>query len=136
MWELCPALVPVSIPISLRFCILFPQQVSTSCKDCEDIRRELEKLQSDYCALTEQMEPVLVTNEALRRSSLMLQERSAALLEELSVKEAEWSHREDKLQAAVGVAREGMSSGEWKGGEGKRGKVEAEEGSRREGAFG
>ncbi len=72
-----------------------------TCSDCERAQGELNKLQIDYSSLAQHMEAVLSTNEALRKSSLLLQERSAALLEELSIKEAEWSLREEKLQAAV-----------------------------------
>jgi len=77
------------------------QQVSSSFTDCEPVKGQLTKLQTDYSSLAEHLQGVLATNEALRKSSLLLQERSAALLEELSVKEAEWSLREEKLQAAV-----------------------------------
>ena len=85
----------------LTSCVM--QQVSKSCADCEAAKMELSKLRTDYSSLTEHLEGVLATNEALRKSSLLLQERSATLLEELSVKEAEWSLREEKLQAAVRV---------------------------------
>ena len=44
---------------------------------------------------------MLASNEALRRGSTLLQEKSEALLEELSIKEAEWSQREDRLKEEV-----------------------------------
>ena len=42
-----------------------------------------------------------MSNEALRKGSVLLQEKSEALLEELSIKEAEWSQREDRLKEEV-----------------------------------
>ena len=50
----------------------------------------------------------MVTNEALRKGSLLLQEKSEALLEELSIKEAEWSQREDRLKEEVCVGCNGL----------------------------
>lgn len=44
---------------------------------------------------------MLASNEALRQGSVLLQEKSEALLEELSIKEAEWSQREDRLKEEV-----------------------------------
>lgn len=44
---------------------------------------------------------MLASNEALRKGSALLQEKSEALLEELSIKEAEWSQKEDRLKAEV-----------------------------------
>ena len=62
---------------------------------------EVERLHTENSELTNQIQEVLDCNEGLRKSSLLLQERSQALLEELSLKEAEWSQREDKLKAEV-----------------------------------
>ncbi len=51
--------------------------------------------------LSNQLAKVLASNEALRKGSLLLQEKSEALLEELSIKEIEWTEREDRLKAEV-----------------------------------
>ena len=40
-------------------------------------------------------------NESLRDSNLLLQGKCETLLEDLSVKEAQWSQKEDRLTAEV-----------------------------------
>lgn len=71
------------------------------CTDFEALLSEVEKLRSDNGELTRHLEIVLASNESLRSNSLLLQSRSAELLEELSVKEAEWSQKEDRFKAEV-----------------------------------
>lgn len=44
---------------------------------------------------------MIVANEDLRESNLLMQGKCETLLEDLSVKEAHWSEREEKLQIEV-----------------------------------
>ena len=61
----------------------------------------MDRLCTENSELTNRIQEVLESNERLRNGSLLLQERAEALLEELSLKEAEWSQTEDRLKAEV-----------------------------------
>ena len=63
--------------------------------------QELQCLRAENAELSHHLEEVLTSNEALRKGSTLLQEKSEALLEELSIKEAEWSQKEDRLKEEV-----------------------------------
>jgi hypothetical protein len=70
-------------------------------EDQQLLHSELSKLRAENADLSHRLDEVLALNEALRSGSILLQEKSEALLEELSIKEAEWSQREDRLKAEV-----------------------------------
>lgn len=63
--------------------------------------QELQCLRAENAELSHHLEEVLTSNEALRKGSTLLQEKSEALLEELSIKEAEWSQKEDRLKEEI-----------------------------------
>ena len=65
------------------------------------LQAEVKWLREENSDLSSRLQEVLVSNQALCAGSKLLQEKSEALLEELSVKEAEWSQREDRLNAEV-----------------------------------
>ena len=52
--------------------------------------------------LAAQLQDLVTANEELRENNLLLQGRCETLLEDLSVKEARWSDREEKLKTEVG----------------------------------
>ena len=61
----------------------------------------MEKLRTDNKELAKQLSDIIDVNVQLRESNQLLQEKCEVLLEELSVKEAKWTEREEKLQAEV-----------------------------------
>lgn len=63
--------------------------------------KEMEKLRIDNKELAKQLSDIIDVNVQLRESNQLLQEKCEVLLEELSVKEAKWTEREEKLQAEV-----------------------------------
>ncbi len=71
------------------------------CGDIQVLESEVEFLRAENSDLSCRFEEVLASNEALRKGSAELQAKSQALLEELSIKEAEWSQKEDRLKDEV-----------------------------------
>lgn len=72
------------------------------CQEQHDVLlAELERLPRENAELTEKLEEVLSANQQLRDSHLLLQGKCETLLEDLSVKEARWTHREEQLKAEV-----------------------------------
>ena len=69
--------------------------------DLQSLQSEVKLLRAENSDLSSHLQEVLSSNEALRKGSALLQDKSEALLEELSLKEAEWSQREDRLKAEV-----------------------------------
>lgn len=67
----------------------------------DDLLSELERLRRDNAELAAKLEEMIVANEDLRESNLLMQGKCETLLEDLSVKEAHWSKREEKLQIEV-----------------------------------
>ena len=59
------------------------------------------ELQEENSQLVEKLEDIVRTNKDLREANLLLQERCESLLEDLSIKEAQWSEREERLTAEV-----------------------------------
>ena len=47
------------------------------------------------------VQELISMNESLRESNLLLQGKCEALLEDLSIKEARWTEREERLNAEV-----------------------------------
>ena len=62
---------------------------------------ELERVREQNAALEKQMQQLISINSQLRESNLLLEGKCETLLEDLSVKEAQWSEREDRLTAEV-----------------------------------
>ena len=89
----------------LHFIFLYDVQDRGTLTDLQSLQSELKRLHAENSNLSSRLEAVLMSNEALRKGSALLQEKSEALLEELSIKEAEWSQREDRLKAEVSVRR-------------------------------
>lgn len=67
----------------------------------DDLLSELERLRRDNAELAAKLEEMIVANEDLRESNLLMQGKCETLLEDLSVKEAHWSERKEKLQIEV-----------------------------------
>ena len=65
------------------------------------MRIELERLRRENVMLEDQLSEVVDVNVKLRESNLMLQGKCETLLEDLSIKEAKWSEKEDMLHAEV-----------------------------------
>jgi len=59
------------------------------------------ELKEENSHLVEKLEDIVKTNKDLREANLLLQERCEGLLEDLSIKEAQWSEREEQLTAEV-----------------------------------
>ncbi|XP_011404772.1 PREDICTED: golgin subfamily A member 6C-like [Amphimedon queenslandica] len=72
-----------------------------SLEEKEDLLKEMEKLRIDNKELAKQLSDIIDVNVQLRESNQLLQEKCEVLLEELSVKEAKWTEREEKLQAEI-----------------------------------
>ena len=68
----------------------------------DDLLSELEWLRRDNAELAEKLEEMIAANEDLRESNLLMQGKCETLLEDLSVKEARWTEREEKLHIEVG----------------------------------
>ena len=65
---------------------------------CTHVQSELKEENSH---LVEKLEDIVQTNKDLREANLLLQERCESLLEDLSIKEAQWSEREEQLTSEV-----------------------------------
>lgn len=63
--------------------------------------KEIERLKSENEELASHLTEVVNSNVQLRESNLVLQGKCETLLEDLSVKEARWSEREERLHAEV-----------------------------------
>lgn len=63
--------------------------------------KELERLQSENKDLASNISDLIEVNKELRESNLILQGKCETLLEDLSIKEAQWAEREDRLHAEV-----------------------------------
>ena len=61
----------------------------------------MERLRRENFELTEKLEELLSANQQLRDSNLLLQGKCETLMEDLSVKEARWTEREEQLKAEV-----------------------------------
>ena len=73
------------------------------CQTLDDLLLELERLKTENSELTEKLEELISANKALCDSNELLQGKCETLLEDLSVKEAKWSEREEMLTAEVKV---------------------------------
>ena len=71
------------------------------CQKYEDLLPDLERLRTENRQLSEKLEDVLTVNHKLRGSNLLLQGKCETLLDDLSVKEARWTQREDAFKAEV-----------------------------------
>lgn len=69
--------------------------------------QELERVREQNVALDKQTQQLLSINSQLRESNLLLEGKCETLLEDLSVKEAQWSEKEDRLTAEVSVCMHG-----------------------------
>ena len=85
----------LSLSLSLAQCAML-----TSTRD--ELSSELEKLRMENTELVGQLQDLVTANEGLRESNQLLQGKCEMLMEDLSVKEARWSDREEKLKAEVG----------------------------------
>ena len=61
----------------------------------------MERVRRENSELTEKLERLVSANQQLRDSNLLLQGKCETLLEDLSIKEAQWSQREEELKAEV-----------------------------------
>ena len=61
----------------------------------------MEQLKRENADLTEKLEQLLSVNQQLRDSNLLLEGKCETLLEDLSVKEARWTQREEELKDEV-----------------------------------
>lgn len=73
------------------------------CQKYEDLLPELNRLRTENRLLSEKLEDILSVNQKLRGSNLLLQGKCETLLDDLSLKEARWTQREDSLKAEVSV---------------------------------
>ena len=76
-------------------------QCAVGSSKMEDLSKELERLKKNNIELARQLQGVVDANDELRESNVLLQDKCATLMENLSVKEARWSDREEKLKAEV-----------------------------------
>ena len=72
-------------------------QCAVGSSKMEDLSKELERLKKNNIELARQLQGVVDANDELRESNVLLQDKCATLMENLSVKEARWSDREEKL---------------------------------------
>ena len=70
-------------------------------KDNNQLRQDNKALVKDKDELQDQFDGVMVANAQLASCNSLLRSKCDKLLEELSVKEANWSHREEELQLQV-----------------------------------
>ena len=61
----------------------------------------MERLKADNVDLTGKLEDILSANQQLRDSNLLMQGKCETLLEDLSIKEARWTQREEQLKEEV-----------------------------------
>ena len=76
-------------------------QQCVTVKEKEDLLQEIEKLHSENKEIAKQLSDIIDVNVQLRESNQLLQEKCEELVEDLSIKEAKWSEREEKLQSEV-----------------------------------
>ena len=69
--------------------------------EIDKLKAELELLKKKNGSLEKQLNELVDSNVQLRESNLILQGKCETLLEDLSIKEAKWSEKEDMLQAEV-----------------------------------
>ncbi len=65
------------------------------------MKGQLERLRRENGILEKQLSELVDVNVKLRDSNLMLQGKCETLLEDLSIKEAKWSEKEDMLHSEV-----------------------------------
>lgn len=72
-------------------------------RDNEQLHRDNERLHHDKDELQGQLDGVVVANAQLASCNSLLRSKCDQMLEQLSVKEAKWSHYEEQLQLQVSV---------------------------------
>ena len=80
---------------------MFASIQCTATEDRDELLKELERLQSENKDLASNISDLIEVNKELRESNLILQGKCETLLEDLSVKEAQWAEREDRLHGEV-----------------------------------
>jgi len=78
--------------------------------DNETLRKDNEQSRKDKNDLQGQLDGVMVANAQLTSCNSLLRSKCDDMLEQLSVKEAQWSHREEELQLQVGLLVECIMS--------------------------
>ena len=73
------------------------------CEKCTRLHGDYERMRGENLQLREKLEEVLRVNQKLRDSNSLLQGKCETLLEDLSVKEAKWTEKEEALTAEVRV---------------------------------
>ena len=81
--------------------VLFLLQCTVGSSKMEDLSEELERLKKNNLELGRQLEGLMDANDDLREGNVLLQGKCTTLMEDLSVKEAKWSDREERLKAEV-----------------------------------
>ena len=76
-------------------------QKCLKCQEYDILLSELERLKAENTDLTEKLEDILSANQQLRDSNLLMQGKCETLLEDLSIKEARWTQREEQLKEEV-----------------------------------
>ena len=71
--------------------------------DNEQLHHDNERLHHDKDELQSQLDGVVVANAQLASCNSLLRSKCDQMLEQLSVKEAKWSHYEEQLQLQVSV---------------------------------
>ena len=71
--------------------------------DNERLHHDNERLHHDKDELQSQLDGVVVANAQLASCNSLLRNKCDQMLEQLSVKEAKWSHYEEQLQLQVSV---------------------------------
>ena len=71
------------------------------CEEYDILLSEMERLKRENFELSEKLEDLLSVNQQLRDSNLLMQGKCETLLEDLSIKEARWTEREEQLKEEV-----------------------------------
>ncbi|XP_064394411.1 uncharacterized protein LOC135341683 [Halichondria panicea] len=76
-------------------------QIKTECEQCSEVLCECERVRGESDELREKLGQLVSMNQRLRDSNLLLQGKCETLLEDLSIKEAKWTEREEALKNEI-----------------------------------
>ena len=75
----------------------------TECEQCSEVLCECERVRGESEELREKLGQLVSMNQRLRDSNVLLQGKCETLLEDLSIKEAKWTEREEALKNEVSI---------------------------------
>ena len=92
-----------SAKIGACISLLFLPMQNKECEQCSEVLSQCKIVRKESDQLRETLGQLVTMNQRLRDSNLLLQAKCEGLLEDLSIKEARWTEREEALKNEVRI---------------------------------